>query len=89
MDKHTMSEEALERHLSAVASERGAWLAVERAAGYGWRAALRVAGGAIDLVPDGIIILGVEGSDSRRQALEQLALALELEAGSDAWRRRN
>jgi hypothetical protein len=82
-----MSDAALERHLERAAADReGGWLAVERFDGFGWRSAIRVPARARDLIPDGIIVLGVEGCVSRRQALEQLRIALELEAEHDSWR---
>ena len=83
------SDEALERRLTASAFRRGGWLAVERVDGYGWRSAIRVPASATDLIPDGIILLGVEGCESRRQALEQLEFAQELEAEHDSWRPRS
>jgi hypothetical protein len=88
MNAGQVSDETLERRLDASASERGGWLAVERVSGYGWRSAIRVPAGATDLIPDGIIVLGVEGCCSRRQALEQLDLALELESKHQSERRR-
>ena len=87
MDVRLMSDATLERYLRSAASDReGGWLAVERVDGYGWRSAIRVPARARDLVPDGIILLGVEGCCSRRQAFEQLEIALELEAEHESWR---
>jgi len=77
-DPRELSDEELERRLRERAFERGLELQVEHTEAMGWSALLKTYKDSSRIAPRGATIQGVDGANSRREALEALWHNLDL-----------